>query len=51
MFWWIVLVVVAALVLILVLRRRGRGSERAHVNQRDVDKLRRDSQSRGFNNM
>jgi LPXTG-motif cell wall-anchored protein len=50
MIWWILLAVVVLLALGLVLRRR-KGSGRTAVAQRDVDRLRRDQQAKGFGSM
>jgi hypothetical protein len=49
--WWIVLVVVALLVLLLFLRSRKKAGTRGPVDQRNVDRVRRDGQSKGFGSM
>jgi hypothetical protein len=51
MIWWIVLAVVAVLVIGMLMRRRKSDREKRPVDQRDVDRLRRDSQARGFGSM
>ena len=48
--WWIVLVVVVLLALVLLMRR-GKGSTKGPVDQRNVDRVRRDGQSKGFGSM
>ena len=49
--WWIVLIVVALLVVLLLLRSRKRGGTKGSVDQRNVDRVRRDGQSKGFGSM
>jgi hypothetical protein len=52
MMWWIVLVIVVVLLIGLMMRQRKRqGAKRGPVDQRNVDRVRRDSQSRGFGSM
>jgi hypothetical protein len=51
MMWWIVLAVVIVLLALVLVSRRRKGGTRGPVDQRDVDRVRRDSQSRGFGNM
>ncbi len=51
MMWWIVLVVVALLVLVLFMRRSKGGGTKGPVDQRNVDRVRRDGQSKGFGSM
>jgi hypothetical protein len=48
--WWIVLVVVALLVLFLLRRRKSRGTK-GPVDQRNVDRARREGQAKGFGSM
>jgi hypothetical protein len=49
--WWIVLVVVALLVVFLSMRRRKGGGTKGPVDQRNVDRARRDGQAKGFGSM
>lgn len=51
MMWWIVLAVVVVLLALVLVSRRRKGGTKGHVDQRDVDRVRRDSQSRGFGAM
>ena len=46
----IILVVVVALVAVLLLRRRGGHPGSGTVDQRNVDRVRRDGQAKGFYN-
>jgi hypothetical protein len=49
MIWWILLAVVVVLAAVMLMRRRK--SDKKPIDQRDVDRLRRDSQSRGFGSL
>ena len=46
----IILIVVVALAAVLLLRRRGSHRGPGTVDQRNVDRVRRDSQAKGFGN-
>jgi hypothetical protein len=51
MIWWILLGVVVLLAIGLVSRRGKAGGNRTSVDQHDVDRVRRDSQAKGFGSM